>query len=206
MTRHTTRRPPRGTPTPPPDAGRHDRDRDTAARGRARDRAARDRHGDGTTPTPPRGGSPGRTGIRPAAHREARPSPRGTAPGGPRTRPARDRGQVAVEYLGFLPVLLLVALAGIQLGLASYAAQQAGTGARAAARAATRHDFPLDPRTAGRSAMSDWIAERSDVAVVESGNEAVATVTVGVPSVVPFWDFGDVSKSATMPLPQEDAP
>ncbi|MFC8014093.1 TadE family protein, partial [Streptomyces cinereoruber] len=53
---------------------------------------------------------------------------------------ARDRGQAAVEYLGFLPILLLVGLAGLQLGIAAYAAQQAGTAARASARAASSDD------------------------------------------------------------------
>ncbi|MGW7421338.1 hypothetical protein ACWGJB_14895, partial [Streptomyces sp. NPDC054813] len=43
-------------------------------------------------------------------------------------RNLRDRGQVAVEYLGFIPVLLIVGLAGIQLGAVAYAAEQAGTG------------------------------------------------------------------------------
>ncbi|MFB7373333.1 TadE family protein [Streptomyces sp. NPDC056222] len=119
-------------------------------------------------------------------------------------RKARDRGQVAVEYLGFLPILLLVALAGIQLGLAAYAAQQAGTGARAAARAATHDDTTLGPGAAGKAAMSDWIAERAGVDVDAGGDEAVATVTVQIPSVVPFWDFGAVRKSATLPLPEED--
>ncbi|NEC52522.1 septum formation initiator, partial [Actinospica acidiphila] len=38
---------------------------------------------------------------------------------------ARDRGQVAIEYLGFLPVLLIVAMAAVQLGLIAYTAQQA---------------------------------------------------------------------------------
>ncbi|MET9432656.1 TadE/TadG family type IV pilus assembly protein [Streptomyces sp. NPDC006551] len=122
-------------------------------------------------------------------------------PGGP----GRDGGQVAVEYLGFLPVLLLVALAGIQLGLAAYAAQQAGTGARAAARAATHDDTTLDPEAAGYAAMSDWIAERSDVSAPGGDGQVTATVTVDIPSVVPFWDFGNVRKTATLPKP-ESAP
>ncbi|MEU6879752.1 TadE/TadG family type IV pilus assembly protein [Streptomyces sp. NPDC046712] len=122
-------------------------------------------------------------------------------------RADRDRGQAAVEYLGFLPVLLLVALAGIQLGLAAYAAQQAGTGARAAARAASHDETTLDPQTAGLSAMSGWIAGRSSVhAAAGEGDEVTATVTVDIPSVVPFWDFGTVRKSATLPLPEEDQP
>ncbi|MGW8359458.1 TadE/TadG family type IV pilus assembly protein [Streptomyces wedmorensis] len=121
-------------------------------------------------------------------------------------RARRDRGQAAVEYLGFLPVLLLVGLAGLQLGVAAYAAQQAGTAARAAARAASSDaDDAPDPETVGRAAAG-WA---TSVSVTEGGGEAVATVTVRIPSVVPFWDFGDVTKTATMPLtetPPEDLP
>ncbi|MGY5133981.1 TadE/TadG family type IV pilus assembly protein, partial [Streptomyces nigrescens] len=32
----------------------------------------------------------------------------------------RDRGQVSIEFLGFLPILLVVGLAVVQLGLAAY--------------------------------------------------------------------------------------
>ncbi|MCT4355556.1 pilus assembly protein [Streptomyces sp. Je 1-79] len=119
-------------------------------------------------------------------------------------RKPRDRGQVAVEYLGFLPILLLVALAGIQLGIVAYAAQQAGTGARAAARAATHDEATVGGREAGLAAMSDWIAERSVVTPSEGADEVTYTVSVDIPSVVPFWDFEKVSRSATLPLPEED--
>ncbi|MFE7551115.1 TadE/TadG family type IV pilus assembly protein [Streptomyces gardneri] len=122
-----------------------------------------------------------------------------------RRRPARrrDRGQAAIEYLGFLPLLLIVGLAGLQLGMAAYAAQQAGTAARAAARADTV-DVPdgekgPDPQAAGRAAMSGWIASRS-VIEVEDG---VAIVRVEIPRVLPFWDFDPVEKTATMPKPQD---
>ncbi|MER7945959.1 TadE/TadG family type IV pilus assembly protein [Streptomyces sp. NPDC096079] len=109
----------------------------------------------------------------------------------------RDRGQAAIEYLGFLPILLVVGLAGLQLGVAAYAAQQAGTAARAAARAASSdaEDAP-DPVAAGFAAAA-WA---TDVSVDPSADEAVATVTVRIPSVVPFWSFDPVRKTATMPM------
>lgn len=118
----------------------------------------------------------------------------------------RDRGQVAVEYLGFLPILLLVGLVGVQFGVAAYAAQQAGTGARAAARAASVDDpgSVPDPAAAGKAAMSGWIAGRSGVSVSGGGSTVSVTVTVKVPSLIPFTDFDDVSRTAVMPLP--DAP
>ncbi|MGW6392768.1 TadE/TadG family type IV pilus assembly protein [Streptomyces sp. NPDC055103] len=114
-----------------------------------------------------------------------------------RTR-TRDRGQAAIEYLGFLPLLLIVGLAGLQLGVVAYAAQQAGTAARAAARADTtdEEDAP-EPEAAGLAAMSGWIASRSDIDV----GGGVATVTVEIPRVLPFWDFDPIVKTATMPEP-----
>ncbi|WP_225799408.1 TadE/TadG family type IV pilus assembly protein [Streptomyces sp. NK15101] len=116
----------------------------------------------------------------------------------------RDRGQAAIEYLGFLPLLLIVGMAGLQLGVAAYAAQQAGTAARAAARAMTTDDEPrLDAQTAATEATSSWVKPEA-VPLVGDG-EVTVTVTVTVPSVVPFWDdFGNVEKTATMPLPDEE--
>ncbi|MGJ7418740.1 TadE/TadG family type IV pilus assembly protein [Streptomyces cinereoruber] len=119
----------------------------------------------------------------------------------PRLGRARDRGQAAVEYLGFLPILLLVGLAGLQLGVAAYAAQQAGTAARAAARAATSDAEERPDATAAGYAAADWV---TGVDVGRGGGEAVATVTVRIPSVVPFWTFDDVKKTATMPMPDEE--
>ncbi|KQX58894.1 MULTISPECIES: TadE/TadG family type IV pilus assembly protein [unclassified Streptomyces] len=129
---------------------------------------------------------------------------------GGRAKTLRDRGQAAIEYLGFLPILLLVGLAGLQLGIAAYAAQQAGTAARAAARAAGDDEEATSPEAAARAAVSGWVAERSTVSAGGGDGEAVYTVSVTIPSVVPFWDgFGAVTKTATMPMPetpQEDLP
>ena len=63
-----------------------------------------------------------------------------------------QRGQVALEFTGFLPLLLLAAVAAIQLGLAGYAAVQAGTAARAAARVAGQEDPGIAPAAAGQAA------------------------------------------------------
>ncbi|GHA71963.1 hypothetical protein GCM10010305_12730 [Streptomyces termitum] len=114
----------------------------------------------------------------------------------------RDRGQAAVEYLGFLPLLLIVGLAGLQLGLAAYAAQQAGTAARAAARAGTSdaEDAP-SPEAAAAAAVSDWVRPRIERG--GGGGEFTVTVTVDIPRVIPFWSFDPVSRTATMPLPRD---
>ncbi|MEU8685844.1 TadE family protein [Streptomyces sp. NPDC048611] len=118
----------------------------------------------------------------------------------------RDRGQASIEFLGFLPILLVVGLAVVQLGLAAYAVQQAGTGARAAARTASMDeaDRETGPEAAGRSAMSDWVAERASISVGGGGAEVSATARVPIPSVVPgVDDFGTATRTATMPRPQE---
>ncbi|MFF1274483.1 TadE/TadG family type IV pilus assembly protein [Streptomyces marokkonensis] len=109
----------------------------------------------------------------------------------------RDRGQAALEYLGFLPVLLVVAMAAVQLGLIAYTAQQAGTAARAGARSAS-----LDQGAQGActAAVSAWLADGTDCGVAQGGDEVTVTATVDIPSIVPGWDFGPASKSATMPM------
>lgn len=115
-------------------------------------------------------------------------------------RPRGDRGAAAVEYLGFLPLLLLVALAGVQLGIAAYAAQQAGTAARAAARTAAQHDRADGYVQAAKAAMSGWVGKDSDISAAGCpGATVTAKVTVPIPSVFLVGHFGPVTKTATMP-------
>ncbi|GGS78820.1 MULTISPECIES: TadE/TadG family type IV pilus assembly protein [Streptomyces] len=111
----------------------------------------------------------------------------------PYRHPGRDRGQVAVEYLGFIPVLLVVGLAGFQIGAVAYAAEQAGTAARAGARAASL----------GQSygqACADAVSGGLTVSCAAApGDDSVTvTATVHIPTIV--WDLGSATKSATMPL------
>ncbi|MFC9227229.1 TadE/TadG family type IV pilus assembly protein, partial [Streptomyces hygroscopicus] len=144
------------------------------------------------------GAGPGRTG-------------RGAATGrgwvGPGTVAGRgrDRGSASIEFLGFLPVLILVALAAVQLGIAAYAAQQAGTAARAAARTASLDDPRMSPQAAGKAAMSGWLADGASIGGGGcGGGEARATATVEIPSVIPGFDFGSAERSATMPCAEGD--
>ncbi|MCK1821181.1 pilus assembly protein [Streptomyces sp. XM83C] len=126
-------------------------------------------------------------------------------PARPRSRPRprpRDRGQVAIEYLGFIPVLILVALAGIQLGLVAYAAQQAGTAARAGARSASL--LPGSAQQACAEAVSDGLAGDTTCSSSESGTEVEVTAAVKIPTLVPGWDLGAAKRTAVMPL--DDAP
>ncbi|MGW1764437.1 TadE/TadG family type IV pilus assembly protein [Streptomyces sp. NPDC002073] len=109
---------------------------------------------------------------------------------------SRDRGQVALEYLGWLPVLFLVALIGIQVGVIAYAAQQAGTAARTAARMDSLHGE--GGAAAGQAAVSGWLDASLDGG--PGGDQVTYTATVQIPTVLPgLLDLGSVSRSATMP-------
>jgi hypothetical protein len=123
--------------------------------------------------------------------------PHGRDRPGQRRRPGGDRGQVAIEYIGFLPVLIIVAMAAVQLGLIAYTAQQAGTAARAGARSASLQESAQD---ACASAVSGWLADGTDCPSSYGGDEVTVTATVDIPSIVPGWDFGDATRTATMPL------
>ncbi|MEU5073322.1 TadE/TadG family type IV pilus assembly protein [Streptomyces asoensis] len=106
-----------------------------------------------------------------------------------------DRGQVALEYLGFLPLLLLVALGAVQLGLIAYGAQQAGTAARTGARSAS-----VDGDVQGdcAQAASAWLHASCDPAFL--GDEVRVTSTVTIPSVIPGVGDFEAHKTATMPV------
>lgn len=99
-----------------------------------------------------------------------------------------------------LPLLLFVAMAALQLGIAGYAVQQAGTGARAAARVASQEEIADGYAASGRAAMSGWTARRSSFALSAGRDEVQVTTTVTIPSLIPgIDDLGEVSRSATMP-------
>ncbi|MFJ4963490.1 TadE/TadG family type IV pilus assembly protein [Streptomyces sp. NPDC088729] len=118
---------------------------------------------------------------------------------GPRPRRGpRDCGQVAIEYLGFLPLLLLVALLAIQLGLAAYAANQAGTAARVGARTATSEDARGGPEANARDAVSDWVEADGFEYSESGGRDVTATVRIRVPSIVPGLDDWWAERSSTM--------
>ncbi|MBL1099097.1 pilus assembly protein [Streptomyces sp. 205] len=135
----------------------------------------------------------------PCAERATRPT---AASGGPLAAVPRrrDKGSASIEFIGFLPVLLIVALAAVQLGLAAYTVQQAGTAARAAARTASLDEPRTSPAAAGQAAMSGWLADGAEITSGGcAGGQARATVTVEIPPVIPGFDFGSARRSATMP-------
>ncbi|MFF0547988.1 TadE/TadG family type IV pilus assembly protein [Streptomyces sp. NPDC004311] len=116
----------------------------------------------------------------------------------------RDRGQAALEYLGFLPFLLLVALAGIQLGWAGYVVQQAETAARTAARVEARE--PGTGAAAGRAAIKESLRSGAEIDVSTYGGAVTATVRLSIRSIVPGVGDGSALRSATMPEDDPEGP
>ncbi|WP_433545957.1 TadE/TadG family type IV pilus assembly protein [Streptomyces sp. CA-294286] len=110
----------------------------------------------------------------------------------------------AIEFAGFLPILLLVALAAIQLGIAGYASLQANSAARAGARIESQEAYRGQCTAAGRSAMSDWLVSRGGTVTCTDGDVVTATAEVPVPSLIPGFTFGPIRKSVSMPA--DDVP
>ncbi len=134
-------------------------------------------------------GRPGRAG---------RGADRPTVLGGRRARSRRgdrDRGQVALEYIGFIPILLFVALCGIQLGWVAYVHEQADTAARTAARAEARKKGA--GTAAGRAAVRSGLA--ADVSVATGRDAVTATVSIPIKSIVPGLSIDPARATAIMP-------
>jgi Flp pilus assembly protein TadG len=113
----------------------------------------------------------------------------------------RDGGQAALEYVGVVALLLFVAVAALQLGIAGYAVQQAGTGARAAARTATYRETEGDDyQAAGHAAISGWLSGNAQFSEDSSGTGVKVTARVPIPAIIPLLDLGDATRSVTMPL------
>lgn len=106
-----------------------------------------------------------------------------------------DRGQVAIEYIGFVPVLLFVALCGIQLGWVAYVHEQADTAARTAARVEARKGSGGEE--AGAAAVKAGLDARIDVSKDPDAVTAVATIRIN--AIVPGLDIPDAVATAVMP-------
>uniref|UniRef100_A0AAU2JVF4 Pilus assembly protein n=1 Tax=Streptomyces sp. NBC_00049 TaxID=2903617 RepID=A0AAU2JVF4_9ACTN len=113
-----------------------------------------------------------------------------------------DRGQAALEYLGFLPILLLVGLCGIQLGWAAYVVQQAQTAARTAARVEAR--TPGAGVAAGTAAIKQGLRGSADFGVDKTTDTVTVTVTLTIESIVPGVGDQPVTRTATMPNDPEE--
>ncbi|MHA5049148.1 TadE/TadG family type IV pilus assembly protein [Streptomyces sp. SD15] len=105
-----------------------------------------------------------------------------------------DRGVSMLEFAGFLPILLVVGMAAIQLGLIGYGINQAGSGARAAARVQSQGG---NGTAAGQAAVSGWLTPQ--VTPEDGPDLTTATVQVTVPGVIPLLGPYTLTRRATMP-------
>ncbi len=116
------------------------------------------------------------------------------------TRRRDDRGVTAVEYIGFLPILILIGICVVQFGLAAFTIQQAGTAARTAARISSQSDDDAAGAAAGESAVSELLQGNTDVDMSGgSFEDARATATVEIPSIIPGFSFDPVQRTSIMP-------
>ncbi|MFE5624672.1 TadE/TadG family type IV pilus assembly protein [Streptomyces virginiae] len=106
-----------------------------------------------------------------------------------------DRGQVALEYIGFVPILLFVALCAIQLGWVAYVHEQADTAARTAARVEAQHRGRGE--AAGVAAVREGLGAR--VVVSRTADAVTAVATIRVNSIIPGLDPDDATATAVMP-------
>jgi hypothetical protein len=99
--------------------------------------------------------------------------------------PARDRGSVSIEFVGTIPILIVVAILLIEGLLLASAVEDTTKAARDAARVASRGD---DGAAAARASLPGWARlERVDVgAGAAAGCVGIcSTVEVSVPMGVP---------------------
>ncbi|MEJ8642711.1 TadE/TadG family type IV pilus assembly protein [Streptomyces sp. MS1.HAVA.3] len=117
-----------------------------------------------------------------------------------RRRIRSDRGQVALEYIGFVPILLFVALCGIQLGWVAYVHEQADTAARTAARVEAQH--PGRGEAAGVAAVREGLGAKVKVSSDDDAVTAVAVIPINV--IIPGLEIADARATAVMPNDDPD--
>lgn len=114
---------------------------------------------------------------------------------------ARDRGAVAVEYAGVLPIALIIILVAFQALMASTTVERVENAARTGARVAGQQQDTRACRDAALDAMPTWLNDRW----VEGGASGDDGVYCRVHAKVPLlWkgvplDF-TVKRTVTMPL------
>jgi hypothetical protein len=109
----------------------------------------------------------------------ARPTRDSVIADGDWLRGGRERGQAGVELLAVLPLLVAVALAGMQLLSVGYASVLAGNAAEAGALAVAGGG---NPHSAARGALPGW--SRVDARVSVHGGEV--SVHLRPPTLLPF--------------------
>ncbi|MEV6956599.1 TadE/TadG family type IV pilus assembly protein [Streptomyces sp. NPDC051183] len=111
-----------------------------------------------------------------------------------------DRGQVAVEFVGTVPLILLLVAAVWECVLIGYAFSLAGNAADEAARAGAVKGHGACVTAAGKYVSPAWGRE---VRCKESGDVYTATVTLNIPVLLPGLGFGSIDGKAGAAMERE---
>lgn len=106
-----------------------------------------------------------------------------------------ERGSVAVELMGVMPLLLLAGLAALQLLLVGFTVTAAENSARSGSRVLSTFG---DPDDAARRSLPGFLAD--DAEVVAQGEKV--TVIVEVPVLVPGLSTSALTVSRAAELPR----
>ncbi|MFE6834706.1 TadE/TadG family type IV pilus assembly protein [Streptomyces sp. NPDC057705] len=119
----------------------------------------------------------------------------------PARRPGRgDRGQVAIEFVGMVPLILLLVAAVWECVLIGYAFSLAGNAADEAARAGAVHGLEACQAAAEEHIGAAWGPK---AVCVRSGDIIRARVTLGIPVFFPGLDFGEIDGTGGAALEKE---
>ncbi|MBT2447797.1 pilus assembly protein [Streptomyces sp. ISL-43] len=121
----------------------------------------------------------------------------------PARRPVRgrDQGQVAIEFVGTVPLILLLVAAVWECVLIGYAFSLAGNAADEAARAGAVKGGAECRAAAGKYIGSTW---SMSVDCGESGDVYKATVNLKIPVLFPGLDFGSIDGTAAAAMEREE--
>ncbi|MFG2228560.1 TadE/TadG family type IV pilus assembly protein [Streptomyces sp. NPDC048723] len=122
----------------------------------------------------------------------------------PARRPGRgDRGQVAIEFVGTVPLILLLVAAVWECVLIGYAFSLAGNAADEAARAGAV--AKVGDQAACTAAAEEHISPAWGMRAVcaPSGDVYKATVTLKIPVLYPGLNFGEITGTAGAAMERE---
>lgn len=111
-----------------------------------------------------------------------------------------DRGQVAVEFVGTVPLILLLVAAVWECVLIGYAFSLAGNAADEAARAGAVTGDSACAAAAGEHVSGAW---NPRVVCGRAGDVYTATVTLSIPVFYPGLDFGSIEGKAGAAMERE---
>ncbi|MCX5194714.1 pilus assembly protein [Streptomyces sp. NBC_00249] len=117
-------------------------------------------------------------------------------------RGARDRGQVAVEFVGMVPLILLLVAAVWECVLIGYAFSLAGNAADEAARAGAVKGDGACAAAAGEHIGGAW--NMGTPHCRKEGDVYKATVKLQVPVLFPGLSFGEIDGTAGAAMEREE--